>query len=472
VLDNGQVKCWGQGLRGRLGLGDTADRGAQPGEMGDALPQVPFGTGRTVRAITAGQSHSCVILDNGQAKCWGSGSNGRSGYGGSTDRGAQPGQMGDTLPNVDLGTSRTAQAITAGFSHTCALLDNGQTKCWGFGDSGQLGYGDNTNRGELPGQMGDILPNVNLGTGRTAQAITSGDDHTCALLDTARLKCWGYGGNGQLGNGSTTANIGDQPNEMGDNHAVISLSRSIGRAALSVGLAADRRAVVEGGTITYTLSVANTGTITLTGITVHAPDVPSCARSVPSLAPRTMTTITCTSVTSGDDVPQMSNQVFVRTTQGVSLESPRVRTRVEPRVVRADGLIRAGSGAFLGDNTYNTTGTGQTAPATTTKRKAVRYTWRIQNDGNTTDRYVLRGTKGTRTFTVTYRQGTTNITPTVFAGTFTTPNLAPGATTDITVTVTPTRRARTGNTLTTTLTARSTTTSSATDTVRAITTRR
>ena len=53
-----------------------------------------------------------------------------------------PGEMGDSLPAVALGTGRTAVAITAGASHTCALLDNGTVKCWGDNDYGQLGLGD------------------------------------------------------------------------------------------------------------------------------------------------------------------------------------------------------------------------------------------------------------------------------------------------------------------------------------------
>ncbi len=106
------------------------------------------------------------------------------------------------------------------------------------------------------------------------------------------------------------------------------------------------------------------------------------------------------------------------------------------------------------------------------KRKAVRFTWRIQNDGNANGRFVLRGTKGTSAFAVTYKRGKANITAAVRAGTFTTPNLAPGKRTDITVTVTPTKKARTGNVVTATLTRRSAASSNVTHTVRATTTRR
>ena len=70
--------------------------------------------------------------------------------------------------------------------------------------------------------MGDNLTIVNLGTGRTATAISPSRNHTCALLDNAAVKCWGWGYIGQLGQGNT-ANLGDNANEMGDNLPAIDL---------------------------------------------------------------------------------------------------------------------------------------------------------------------------------------------------------------------------------------------------------
>ena len=125
------------------------------------------------------------------------------------------------LPTVNLGTGRTATAISAGYEHTCALLDNASVKCWGRNDYGQLGI-DNTNDiGDDSGEM-DVLPTVNLGTGRTATAIAAGLRHSCALLDNASVKCWGHNYYGQLGIGNTT-HMGDGSGEMGDNLNAIDL---------------------------------------------------------------------------------------------------------------------------------------------------------------------------------------------------------------------------------------------------------
>ena len=69
------------------------------------------------------------------------------GYGNTNTLGDGPGEMGDNLPYVDLGTGRTAVNICTGVQHSCAVLDNGQLKCWGFNHYGQLGKGNKLNIG-------------------------------------------------------------------------------------------------------------------------------------------------------------------------------------------------------------------------------------------------------------------------------------------------------------------------------------
>ena len=62
----------------------------------------------------------------------------------------------------DMGSGKTVRAITTGDSHTCTLLDNASLKCWGKNDSGQLGQGDTSNRGDSSGEMSDNLPAISL----------------------------------------------------------------------------------------------------------------------------------------------------------------------------------------------------------------------------------------------------------------------------------------------------------------------
>ena len=147
---------------------------------------------------STGTGYTCALLDDDSVKCWGRGHAGQLGHGKTTSV--------DSPPNspINLGSGRTAKAITAGNFHTCAVIDNSSIKCWGLNDSGQLGQGDTSNRGDGSNEMADYLPAVDLGSGKTARAISTGDSHTCTLLDNASLKCWGKNDSGQLGLGNTS----------------------------------------------------------------------------------------------------------------------------------------------------------------------------------------------------------------------------------------------------------------------------
>lgn len=246
LLDTSRVKCWGRGTWGELGLEAGGERGSQPGQMGDALPPVDLGTGRSALEVAAGRHYSCARLDNGQVKCWGSNDGGALGLGTIDDLGSRDGEMGDWLPAVDLGSGRTAAGIAAGWAHTCAVLENGQIKCWGWNNFGQLGIGDTLNRGDGPGEMGDNLPVAELGAGQRAVQVSAGwSQHTCARLESGQVKCWGLNYSGQLGLGDTHVR-GDEPGEMGDNLPAVDLGT--GRVARDIAVGYDHScAVLDNG---------------------------------------------------------------------------------------------------------------------------------------------------------------------------------------------------------------------------------
>ena len=251
ILDNDKVKCWGHD--DLIGSGrDNEITGDDPGEMGDDLPIVDLGTNYTVKSIDVGASHTCAIISNGEVKCWGRG--GLLGLGHAKSMGNAPNEMGDSLPVVDLGTGRTAKAISVGNGHACAILDNNTVKCWGDGQSAQLGLGRIPDRrsalrypilntspspsynyiGDEEGEMGDSLPVVDLGTGRTAKAISAGGQHTCAILDDNTVKCWGRGNYGQLGHYDAYF-VGGKPEDMGDNLLAVDLGTGRTAKAISTG---------------------------------------------------------------------------------------------------------------------------------------------------------------------------------------------------------------------------------------------
>ncbi|MGA0081764.1 MAG: RCC1 domain-containing protein, partial [Ilumatobacteraceae bacterium] len=205
VLVDNSVKCFGLGSEGQLGSESTSDIGDGDGASVASSLAISLGSGRSARAIATGTSHTCALLDNMSVKCWGYGAVGAIGSGSTASRGDDAGEMGDALAAVDLGTGRTATMIAVGANHSCALLDNASLKCWGRNSFGQLGYNDTTTRGDNANEMGNSLPEISFAAGRTPTAVVAGAQHTCALLDNAQMVCWGSNDYGQLGQGSMTA---------------------------------------------------------------------------------------------------------------------------------------------------------------------------------------------------------------------------------------------------------------------------
>jgi len=235
LLRDGRVKCWGSNANGALGLGtDDGDadgesnRGDDPNEMGASLQALDLGTDSKVTSIEAGGAHTCAVLGGGLVKCWGYNYAGQLGLGDTQTRGITANQMGDQLPPVLLGSLSAAKAVSAGGTHTCALLTDGKVKCWGLNESGQLGIGETGNRGVAGDQMGDFLQPVDLG--KAAQSIAAGEQHTCALLVDGNVKCWGMNNHGQLGVGdylSRGDDLADFPLpavDLGTNDAAVAIA--------------------------------------------------------------------------------------------------------------------------------------------------------------------------------------------------------------------------------------------------------
>ncbi len=155
--------------------------------------------------MAAGPSHQCIVLSDGAVRCWGSGFNGKLGRGDEENIGDDPGE----LPTADIDVGGPAKQVCVGDRHTCVLLHTGKVRCWGGGASGQLGSEDAFNRGDKPGQM----PPPDVDVGAPVLDLTCGYYHTCVRTSNAQVRCWGDGLQGALGS-EDTANIGDQPGEM------------------------------------------------------------------------------------------------------------------------------------------------------------------------------------------------------------------------------------------------------------------
>jgi cysteine-rich repeat protein len=196
VLVGGAVRCWGYGADGRLGYANTNDIGDN--EHPSAAGNVNIGG--PVAKLAAGERHTCALLQNGAVRCWGTGAGlGYPGPGGPIGDNETPASKGD----VNVGG--LVADIDVGSDTTCALMVvGGQIKCWGNGFPGKLGYGnvDTIGDNETPASVGFVA------VGGAALQVTAAADHTCALLQTGQVRCWGFAQFGRLGYANAN-NIGD-----------------------------------------------------------------------------------------------------------------------------------------------------------------------------------------------------------------------------------------------------------------------
>jgi alpha-tubulin suppressor-like RCC1 family protein len=236
IASNSPV-CWGSGTQGQLGIGVQANSNVPMSVLSTGVLE-----GKTFTQITSGTSHACAVA-SGAAYCWG---NNQSGQLGNNTRSTSVIPVAVTATGVLA--SKVITAISAGNSGSCAIA-SGAAFCWGDNSSGQLGngnrvasyvpvavdstiaktgltydvvvgaihscaltagaancWGDNSY-----GQLGNSsFENSNLPVlattkgvldGKSVTDISSGSQHTCVVAGGAAF-CWGYGGNGQLGNGS------------------------------------------------------------------------------------------------------------------------------------------------------------------------------------------------------------------------------------------------------------------------------
>jgi surface protein len=188
---DGEVLCWGVNSQSNVLTGELGD--------GSGVNSRYF-VGASVSGIASPKSVSCAYqfccaVVDGAVKCWGRNEKGQIGDGTETSA-----LTPKSVPGVDAASfARCGRAVC------CAVLENATALCWGNSDWGEIG---------------DQIPGVPIGAGPAAVQdanedvmtgivdIGPGDDHTCALLSTGEVKCWGYQAtpNGALGDGRGSIN--------------------------------------------------------------------------------------------------------------------------------------------------------------------------------------------------------------------------------------------------------------------------
>ncbi len=193
LLSSGSVACWGRASEGELGDGtNTGPDNCAGGEVCSTTPVAVQGI-TDATFVSAGSQHTCALLSGGEVACWGV-----SEWLGDGDIGSESCPTVDseecsTIPKAVSGIADATQISTAG-DQTCALLSNGHVDCWGYNVDGELGDGT-TRSAEVPVAVSGITD---------ATQITAGGFQTCALLSGGVVDCWGDNAYGELGIGTTT----------------------------------------------------------------------------------------------------------------------------------------------------------------------------------------------------------------------------------------------------------------------------
>ena len=133
IASNDQAYCWGDGVQGQLGRSSVTDS-----YIPVAVTTSGVLSGLTIKSINAGYYNSCAIASNDQAYCWGDGSQGQLGRNSVTD---------STVPiafdTTGVLSGLTIKSISTGYYHTCVIASNDQAYCWGYNLYGQLGNNSN-----------------------------------------------------------------------------------------------------------------------------------------------------------------------------------------------------------------------------------------------------------------------------------------------------------------------------------------
>lgn len=175
LIANGSVQCFGEGAYGQLGTGSTANV--------LSCPSASVLSGATWIGSGPSSHHACAVLSNGSLYCWG-----YNVYGQVGNNDTSGANVLSPAPVVGLGSG--VATVGGGQYDTCAVLSNGSVRCWGYANAGQVGNGIVVSVLAPPSSD---LPGLN------AVQVSAGQYHTCVILVSTGLRCWGGNNYGQVG---------------------------------------------------------------------------------------------------------------------------------------------------------------------------------------------------------------------------------------------------------------------------------
>jgi alpha-tubulin suppressor-like RCC1 family protein len=206
IVTGGSVACWGSNAQGQLGNGTAP--------INSTTPVTVTGLAGVI-AISSGSFHTCALLGDGTARCWGSNFSGELGNG-------LPGSS--SVPVVVSGLTGATQ-IDTGSSHSCAIVAGGAVMCWGGDFWGQLGDGLSGVDSRVPVAVAGLTGAVGLGIGH---------GHSCAIVAGGAVRCWGLNEGGELGSGAASP-FSLSPTLVTDLSNVVQLAGSNHTCAVQLG---------------------------------------------------------------------------------------------------------------------------------------------------------------------------------------------------------------------------------------------
>ena len=196
LYENRKIKCWGSNRLQVLELGRTNNSTIGDDESLDGLPFVDVGG--DVMQVAVGRRNTCAILDGGRLKCWG--------Y--TRTELSSP----DVLPIVMSIGSKVlevspfdfgfpVQQVSVGDLSACAVDMDGRLICWGDNENGVLGLGNRKHLGDSYWEHPYTFPFVKIGGKVSKVVVGKRDNNVCALLASGGVRCWGSNNRGVLGLG-------------------------------------------------------------------------------------------------------------------------------------------------------------------------------------------------------------------------------------------------------------------------------
>jgi alpha-tubulin suppressor-like RCC1 family protein len=166
------------------GRNNRGQLGADTLEQDYSTSPLPVMNLTGVEAIAADSNHTCALLDDGTVKCWG--------YNDWYQLGKNLGELDSSVVPLEVEGLSNVIGVGAGLAFSCALLGDGTVQCWGRNNYGQLGYDTGEDGYSIAPQLASSISG--------ARALYLGSYHACVILAADdSIDCWGRAGHGQLG---------------------------------------------------------------------------------------------------------------------------------------------------------------------------------------------------------------------------------------------------------------------------------